>query len=280
MVICSLCGLTGKHLASHISRVHGLTKSTYNGTIVDDDVKIRMRLGSVGKKRPDICGKLNPMYRPEVREKVALSLRGRSKLTHEHVRIQAQKMIGRTKFNDIGKFVASVKISQALRGRSKETHPYLVEQSMRRAVSMRHYWRVMRFEHPDRVSEIRRKQLAKSFPNRFENAMMNFLIKYGDAAWQLNLCRRIIEGHAPDFINPVSHKIILCHGTFYHTKVGTNRGLSKRDVERRDIGFYRNNGFDARIVWDDEFPYTRAGYQVFKDERALLERLGGFINDT
>ena len=65
----------------------------------------------------------------------------------------------------------------------------------------------------------------------------------------------IICGRNPDIVNVNGKKaLILMHGIYWHLwkKQKENPELTKEQVEREDINFYKVYGWESLIIWDDE----------------------------
>lgn len=84
----------------------------------------------------------------------------------------------------------------------------------------------------------------------------------------------IIGGMIPDWLNINGQKkVILHHGIYWHLskikKEKNKYNLTKQDIEKEDIKYYKKYGFDCLIIWEDEL----------KDEFSLLKKLQNFVKE-
>ncbi len=96
-------------------------------------------------------------------------------------------------------------------------------------------------------------------PNKPETFVVKILDKIAPNAWKfVGDGQLIICGKNPDIANVNGRKaLVLVHGVFWHLKKfqKENPELTKAQVERQDIEFYKTYGWHTLIVWEDELKH-------------------------
>lgn len=110
-------------------------------------------------------------------------------------------------------------------------------------------------EHRNKLVKASR-QGQKVHPNGPETVLLDILGELYPNDWKyVGDGEVVICGRNPDIINVNGKKsVILLHGVYWHlwSKQKDNPELTKEDVEKEDINFYKVYGWDCLIVWEDE----------------------------
>jgi len=114
------------------------------------------------------------------------------------------------------------------------------------------------------------KSLSKSIkikPNKPEKQLIQLFKKHrlpfqytGDGSY-------LIKGKVPDFINFEKKKIIELFGRFWHSN--NNQWYDTKNDERERIDFFKKNGFDCLVIWDDEL----------ENEKELIKRIKSYYGE-
>jgi len=111
-------------------------------------------------------------------------------------------------------------------------------------------------------------------PNKPETYLLDLLDKQYPNEWKyVGDGQVIICGRNPDVININGRKsVILLHGDYWHLwrHQKNNPELTKEQVEKDDVAFYRVYGWDCLIIWENEL----------KDIPQVTEKIAEFCNSV
>lgn len=290
---CLECNKLFKHLSSHLNRTHKMTVEEYKQKHNVNTISSQYLIDNFSKN--------NPRKNVEIKNKAIKTFKinrklgihqswneGLTKETNESLMSQSLKIKGRTKENDLGRLIASIKnsgennpskrpevrakIKFAIATRSEEKRKQKSEKIRLKKLGVPRL--DMRGENnpgkrPEvraklraatlkRSKEIRAKAIAsgKASPNYPERILFEIINKLYPGEYALNPRGEIITigGKKPDIVNINGQKKIIEHfGRHWH----------KPEDEPKRIKFMKQFGFNSLIIWNEEL----------KNKELLIEKI-------